>query len=201
MGKRDLVLLLPLASQNSSTLTASIPWRDRQRLCLGSQADERASVRNRKQQESKVLVAEYIKQKWLISSDFLSSSSVSHVSSYTCILPCPLPRVWKNPGGLAWGDILPGWWLPALWGCSLGHSTKGQSRKASREANAASQRGSQETPCSSRGRKDPGCPSPKVSGLKQSGKRPLPQKLAGWASVERKNIHYIGQLILPILFF
>ena len=40
-------------------------------------------------------------------------------------------RVWRNAVGLAWGDILPGWWLLGLRGCSFGHASKGGSREAS----------------------------------------------------------------------
>nr|XP_033698917.1 uncharacterized protein LOC109548293 isoform X4 [Tursiops truncatus] len=57
-------------------------------------------------------------------------SSGSRFSSYTWSLPCPLPMAWRNAVGLAWRDILPGWWLPGLWVCSFGHASSG-SREAS----------------------------------------------------------------------
>lgn len=51
-------------------------------------------------------------------------------------LPSPLPKVWRNPGGLAWGEIPPGRWLPGLWGCSFGHPSKGRIREASLQMRA-----------------------------------------------------------------
>ena len=87
-----------------------------------------------------------------MSSDFLCSSNGSRFSPYPWPLPCPLPRVWRIAVGLAWGDILPGWWLPGLRGCSFGHASKGGSREAS------PQTCSQEKARSGRVRRRPGLP-------------------------------------------
>ena len=38
--------------------------------------------------------------------------------------------MWRNEVELAWGDILPGWWLPGLRGGSFGHASKSGSREA-----------------------------------------------------------------------
>lgn len=77
-----------------------------------------------------ILAGDCVQQKRLMSY-FLCSSCGSHFPSYTWSLPCPLPRLWRNAGRLARGDILPGRWLPGLWGCSCGHPSQAGSREAS----------------------------------------------------------------------
>uniref|UniRef100_A0A8C5ZPI2 Uncharacterized protein n=1 Tax=Marmota marmota marmota TaxID=9994 RepID=A0A8C5ZPI2_MARMA len=71
----------------------------------------------------------------------------------------------------------------ALWRCSLGHSTKGQSREASREAKKKPKqraKGALKKHCAPAEAEKALCfPSPQIHGFKHTGKRPFPQRLAG----------------------
>ena len=108
----------------------------------------------------------------VISSDFLPSSTGSHLPSYTWSLPCPLLREWRNPGGLAWGDILPGGWLPDLWGYPLAAPAKVEVDKPVLKLALKRQRAVKESA------KGLGCRSPKIQRMEHDGKRLTPQKLA-----------------------
>ena len=112
----------------------------------------------------------------------LCSSSGSRFSSYPWSLACSLARVWRNAVGLAWGDILPGWWLPGLRAGSFGHASKSGSREA------CPQTCSKEKVCSRKLGRRPGLPqtpNPAIAAFKQFRTRRCFDSQAGWLTSGR----------------